>query len=212
VEGFCDNEIENAFCRDSNVVEPIFAWTPTLAVAGIEFYNADLIPDWKNSILVTSLKAGRITQLKLNESGTEVIKSKDFFIGQFGRLRDICISPEGKVYIAVSNRDGRGSPKADDDKIVEIAPVPTTSQNNIRADFVSIFPNPAAGFVNVSFPVSVQSAANYVLFSVNGQILQSGKLEAGTSKLYLPENYEGLAILKLVFSDHLLIEKILIKK
>src|SRR5690606_13055391 len=40
VHGFCDNSNETAFCSDSNVVEPITAWTPTLAVAGIDFYNS----------------------------------------------------------------------------------------------------------------------------------------------------------------------------
>ncbi len=35
VEGFCDGEFENQVCADSNVFEPIAAWTPTLAVAGI---------------------------------------------------------------------------------------------------------------------------------------------------------------------------------
>jgi glucose/arabinose dehydrogenase len=123
VEGFCDNAFESDFCNANNVAEPIFAWTPTLAVAGIDFYNSDLIPEWKNSLLVSSLKAGRITQLKLNENGTEVLGATDHFTGKFGRLRDLCISPDGKVYVAVSNRDGRGAPAAQDDRIIEIAPL-----------------------------------------------------------------------------------------
>jgi hypothetical protein len=210
VEGFCDNALETAFCNDSNVVEPIFAWTPTLAVAGIDFYNADLIPEWKNSILISSLKASRITQLQLNENGTEVIKATDFFTGNFGRLRDICISPDGKVYIAVSNRDGRGSPKAEDDRIIEIAPVSTSIHDLTDENFVSVYPNPASGFINVSFSKSTQTIASYSLHNLSGQVLNTGSLESGTNRLYLPKDFYGPAILHILFDDQLFAEKIMI--
>ncbi|MBK6283085.1 MAG: PQQ-dependent sugar dehydrogenase [Draconibacterium sp.] len=212
VEGFCNTSNEITFCNDSNVVEPIFAWTPTLAVAGIDFYNSDLIPEWKNSLLVTSLKASRITQLLLNESGTEVLNTKDFFAGTFGRLRDICISPEGKVYIAVSNRDGRGNPKTDDDKIVEISPI-TSSVDETRNDkFVNITPNPAGNFVNISFSKLTQTEIVYSLYNVNGQVLKTGVLEEGSTKLDLPLNFEGLAFLKLNADNQVYMKKILIKR
>jgi glucose/arabinose dehydrogenase len=212
VQGFCNNPNETTFCNDSNVVEPIFAWTPTLAVAGIDFYNSDLIPEWKNSLLVTSLKASKITQLLLNENGTEVLKTNDFFTGTFGRLRDICISPEGKVYVAVSNRDGRGKPKTGDDKIIEISPLNTSIDQTDFDKFVSISPNPSAGFVNISFSKTPQTEILYSLYKTNGQILKSGKLEPGASKLYLPANYEGLAFLKLNVDNQVFVKKILMKK
>jgi glucose/arabinose dehydrogenase len=212
VEGFCNTPNEITFCNDSNVVEPIFAWTPTLAVAGIDFYNSDLIPEWKNSLLVTSLKASRITQLLLNESGTEVVKTSDFFTGTFGRLRDICISPDGKVFIAVSNRDGRGNPKTDDDKIIEISPI-TSSVDETRNDrFVNITPNPAGNFVNISFSKTPQTEIVYSLYQINGQVLKSGILEPGSTKLELPVNFEGLAFLKLNADNQVYVKKILIKR
>jgi glucose/arabinose dehydrogenase len=212
VQGFCNTPNETAFCRDSNVFEPIFAWTPTLAVAGIDFYNSDLIPEWKNSLLVTSLKASRITQLLLNQSGTSVLNTKDFYTGTFGRLRDICISPEGKVYVAVSNRDGRGNPINDDDKIVEISPVSTNIEDVTTENFVMITPNPGSGFVNVIFSKKPQTKIVYSLYSSNGQVLKSGKLETGSGKLYLPANFEGLAFLKLSIDNQVFVEKIMIKK
>lgn len=212
VEGFCDVSAELSFCRDSNVVEPIQAWTPTLAVAGMEFYSSDFIPEWKNSLLVTSLKASRITQLLLDEAGTKVLKATDFYTNTFGRLRDICISPDGKVYIAVSNRDGRGSPRADDDKIVEITPVSTSVTEITDSNFVTIAPNPAKDFVNISFSKSVNSNSNYTFFNLSGQVLKTGNLEPTTNILYLPINYEGVAILKIVLDNQVFSEKILIKR
>jgi glucose/arabinose dehydrogenase len=212
VEGFCDNSSETAFCQDSNVVEPIFAWTPTLGVAGIKFYNSDLIPEWKNSLLATSLKASKLTVLQLNESGTSVIKATDYFTNVFGRLRDVCISPEGKVFIAVSNRDGRGTVKSDDDKIIEIMPVSTSIAEITKGNLVSITPNPAKDYVKISFSESLNSISNYTFFNLSGQVLKTGSLNSGTNQLYLPANYEGVAILKIVFDNQVFSEKILIKR
>jgi aldose sugar dehydrogenase len=147
VEGACDLVTEKAFCIDSNVVEPIAGWSPTLGVAGIDFYNKNLIPEWKNSVLMTSLKGSRLTVIKLSNDGKTAISKTDFFTNTFGRLRDVCASPDGKVYIAVSNKDSRGTPRADDDKIVEISPQ-TTSTEDIKAS-ISVYPNPVKDVINI---------------------------------------------------------------
>jgi glucose/arabinose dehydrogenase len=126
VEGFCDDPSETQFCADSNVMEPIAAWTPTLAVAGTGFYSHFAIPEWQNSLLVTSLKASSLTTLRLSADGRSVITEEIFFEDWFGRLRDICISPDGRVFLAVSNRDGRGTVLPGDDRIVEIVSLNVT--------------------------------------------------------------------------------------
>lgn len=113
VAGFCNLPGEQTFCAANNVAEPLFAWTPTLATASISYYNSDYIPQWKNSLLLVTLKASKLVQLQLNEGGDKITGTKDFLINSFGRLRAICQSPDGKVYIASSN--------GNNDKIVEIA-------------------------------------------------------------------------------------------
>ena len=51
-------------------------------------------------------------QLKLDDAQTKIDGTKDFFVNTYGRMRDVCVSPEGKIYVCTSN----GS----DDKIIEI--------------------------------------------------------------------------------------------
>jgi glucose/arabinose dehydrogenase len=126
VEGYCSEQSELQFCSDFNVMEPIAAWTPTLAVAGTDFYHHPAIPEWQNSLLVTTLKASNLVVLNLSTDGRSVIKEEIFFQNWFGRLRDICISPDGRIFLAVSNRDGRGTIRPGDDRIVEIV---TLKQN-----------------------------------------------------------------------------------
>jgi aldose sugar dehydrogenase len=103
VKGFCNEPAEQAFCTTNNVKEPIKAWTPTLAVSGMDFYNSNLIPQWKNSLLLATLKNSRLMQLKLNDAHTSVTETNEFFANDYGRMRDVCISPDGKVYICTSN-------------------------------------------------------------------------------------------------------------
>ena len=68
VQGFCNECGEQSFCTANNVKEPIKAWTPTAAVSGMDYYNNNLIPQWKNSLLVVALKNARLYQLKLDNT------------------------------------------------------------------------------------------------------------------------------------------------
>ena len=103
-------------------MEPLTTWTPTIAPTGADFYLADLIPQWKGSLLFTSLSGRALYRLTLSADGQRVTSKETLFDGQFGRLRDVLVAPDGSVYIATSNRDGRGSPAADDDRILRVRP------------------------------------------------------------------------------------------
>lgn len=112
VRGKCDASNETAFCNQNNVVESIFQWTPTIAPSGMIYYNSNYIPQFKNSLLLGLLKDTKLMQLKLNDAQTAVAETRDLFVGDFGRIRAVCQSPEGKIYLCTSNSSG--------DKIVEI--------------------------------------------------------------------------------------------
>jgi glucose/arabinose dehydrogenase len=112
VRGFCNESGEQSFCIANNVREPLKAWTPTIATAGLDYYNSDLIPQWKNSLLLAALKDARLYQLKLDNSFSSITNTTEYFVNDYGRMRDVCISPAGKVYICTSN--------GGNDKIVQI--------------------------------------------------------------------------------------------
>jgi glucose/arabinose dehydrogenase len=114
VEGICDRPDEQDFCSANNVRQPIFIWTPTVAPSGIDFYDNSHIPQWKRSLLVTFLKDRRLRQMKLSGDGSTIESVNEFFVNQFGRLRDVAISPGGKVYICTDNGDN-------EDKIIEVS-------------------------------------------------------------------------------------------
>lgn len=113
IEGFCNTSTEKTFCAANDVVEPIQAWTPTIAPSGIDYYNNNAIPQWKNSLLLAVLKDSELLQIKLNSAGTGVDKVNTYYKGKYGRMRDVAISPDGKVYIITSN--------GNDDKVIEVS-------------------------------------------------------------------------------------------
>ena len=112
VEGLCNTSGEQTFCAANNVVQPIKTWTPTTAPSGLEYYNSNQIPQWKGSLLLTALKDSRLYQLKLNAGNDAVESTTEFLNNKYGRLRDLCISPDGKVYVCTSN--------GNNDMIIEI--------------------------------------------------------------------------------------------
>lgn len=111
VQGFCGSG-EQSFCTTNNVKEPVTAWTPTIAACGLDYYSSDHIPQWKNSLLLVALKNARLYQLKLDDNFTAITGTTEYFTNTYGRMRDLCISPGGKVYICTSN--------GGNDKIIEI--------------------------------------------------------------------------------------------
>ena len=96
-------------------------WTPTIAPAGCTVYQADLIPGWKGSMLFVTLKEQDLRRLTFNPDGS-VAGEEILFDNNFGRLRDVVVGPDGAVYVATSNLDGRGRPNPGDDRILRIAP------------------------------------------------------------------------------------------
>jgi glucose/arabinose dehydrogenase len=112
IKGFCNEAAEQGFCGSNNVVEPLIAWTPTIAPSGLTYYNSNYIPQFKNSLLLCMLKDMKLMQLKLDDAQTKITGTKNFYVNEYGRLRAVCQSPEGKIFICTSN----GS----NDKIIEI--------------------------------------------------------------------------------------------
>lgn len=123
VEGFCDQPDEKAFCDSAEVTEPIKAWTPTIAPAGITVYNGRQFPEWSGAVLLTTLKEADLRVLKPDAKGTRIVSEEIALDATYGRLRAICVAPDGSIYVSTSNRDwnpGSGFPKPEDDRILRI--------------------------------------------------------------------------------------------
>lgn len=94
-------------------VDPVLTWsTEDASPSGLAFADGTL---W-----MAALRGQRLWQIPLtgDTTGTPV----GLFTGDFGRIRTVVTTPDGDLWVATSNRDGRGSPADADDRILVVSP------------------------------------------------------------------------------------------
>ncbi len=103
------------------MIAPLLEYTPACAPASAMFSNGNQFPSFKGNFFFGCLKSTRIIRVALN--GAKVVGQEDLLTGTFGRIREMAEAPDGSIYFSTSNRDGRGSPTAEDDRIMRIVAV-----------------------------------------------------------------------------------------
>ncbi|WP_162842771.1 PQQ-dependent sugar dehydrogenase [Mucilaginibacter pineti] len=77
---------------------------PSEAPSSIAVYTSTAIPGWKNSLLLPTLKGGKLIRLKLNAAGDKIEGDTICYFKGRERYRDIALSPDGrKIYLAVDS-------------------------------------------------------------------------------------------------------------
>jgi glucose/arabinose dehydrogenase len=86
--------------------QPAHYWDPSIAPGALVVYAGQMFPEWKNDILVTSLKFGLISRLDRDAAG-KVTSEERFIDSEFGRLRDIIMAPDGSLLVTTDEPDGQ---------------------------------------------------------------------------------------------------------
>lgn len=104
---------------------PLLEYTPALAPASGMFYRgtaaASGFPQFRGNFFFGNLRGECIVRVVLD--GRRVVSQERLLEKQYGRIRDITEGPDGAIYFSTSNRDGRGTPAKDDDRILRLVPV-----------------------------------------------------------------------------------------
>src|ERR1044072_1714526 len=100
---------------------PILEYTPACAPGSGMFYRGSKFPQFKGNFCFGCLRGERIIRVTTN--GRQGASQKNLLESKYGRIRDIAEGPDGFIYFSTSNRDGRGTPANDDDRIMRLAPV-----------------------------------------------------------------------------------------
>lgn len=91
-------------------------WT-SVAPSGIATYTSGAIPGWKHSLLVTSLKTGKLIRLKLKDNGTVDQTTIYQYAPSIARYRDVTVSADGeKIYLATDSSAITSGPTAENPK------------------------------------------------------------------------------------------------
>ncbi|MEU8378809.1 PQQ-dependent sugar dehydrogenase [Streptosporangium sp. NPDC048865] len=104
-------------CSNPSFRNPIVTWTTAEASpSGLAWAN--------NTLFVAALRGQRLWAVPLAGGGTAGTPVAEFQ-SAYGRLRTVAVGPDGWLWVATSNRDGRGTPVAQDDRIVRVPPATT---------------------------------------------------------------------------------------
>jgi PQQ-dependent dehydrogenase (s-GDH family) len=86
-----------------------------IAPSSLDIYTSTAIPGWKNSLLIPSLKEGKLIRLKLNDTGNGVLEDTPEYFKAPVRYRDLALSPDGKkIYLITDSSSVTSGPSSKD--------------------------------------------------------------------------------------------------
>ena len=100
---------------------PILEYTPACAPGSGMFYRGSAFPQFKGNFFFGCLRGEAI--IRVVTDGRRAVSQEMLLQGKYGRIRDLAEGPDGLIYFSTSNRDGRGQPAKDDDRIMRLVPV-----------------------------------------------------------------------------------------
>jgi trimeric autotransporter adhesin len=140
------SETGNAAAIGASYKDPIFSGYPTTQAAinniwttqpsnsgwpsegwsGLGLYNNSMIPDWKNSLLMSGLKWGRLIRTRLNAAGTAVVPTNGTdtvcYFDSNNRYRDIAFGPGGKdIFVIMDKSAATSGPSANNPGLIACA-------------------------------------------------------------------------------------------
>jgi aldose sugar dehydrogenase len=98
---------------------PLLEYTPACAPGSGAFYRGSVLPQFKGNFFFGCLRGERVIRVVLD--GRRVV-SQENLLQNYGRIREVAEGPDGYLYVSTSNRDGRGRPAEDDDRILRLVP------------------------------------------------------------------------------------------
>ncbi len=87
------------------MLQPATHWTPSIAVCGMDIYAGDIFPDWRAHIFVGGLASKQLHRLEV--ANGKLVAEEIVMIAP-GRVRDICSGPDGALYLAINQSNGKG--------------------------------------------------------------------------------------------------------
>ncbi len=84
--------------------QPLHYWDPSIAPGAIDVYRGAMFPQWNGNLLVSALKDQLLARLERDESGA-IIAEERLFEGEFGRIRDVKVAPDGSI-LMLTDGDG----------------------------------------------------------------------------------------------------------
>ena len=97
--------------------QPRYYWDPIIAPSGLAFYQGNLFPRWRTSVLVGGLAGRAILRLELGKDD-KVVNEEPLLRDLNERIRDVRVFQDGAVYVLTDSENG---------KLLKLTPAAQTS-------------------------------------------------------------------------------------
>jgi glucose/arabinose dehydrogenase len=92
--------------------DPLLTWsTDEASPSGLAYADGSL---W-----AAALRGQRLWRIPVSAHG-RAGRPEALYTGEYGRLRAVATAPDGNLWVSTSNKDGRGSPRQGDDRILVV--------------------------------------------------------------------------------------------
>ncbi|SIQ35021.1 Glucose/arabinose dehydrogenase, beta-propeller fold [Rhizobium sp. RU33A] len=86
--------------------QPLHYWDPSIAPGALAIYRGAMFPEWEGDFLVAALKYQLIARIERNDDGS-VGKEERILQGDYGRIRDVKVAPDGSILLVTDEEDGQ---------------------------------------------------------------------------------------------------------
>ncbi len=86
---------------------PVAVFNPerTVAMSDMVFYIGSAFPEWFGDLFFVTLRTGRLYRLKIDDR--TIVEQEILIDGQYGRLRDVTVGPDGFIYVSTDETEAR---------------------------------------------------------------------------------------------------------
>lgn len=86
---------------------PVVFFSPAIAPSGAAFYRGQRFPQFTNNLFVATLRGAHLLRLTINAGSRQVSAQERLLDGDYGRLRDVIMGPDGYLYLCTNTGDDR---------------------------------------------------------------------------------------------------------
>jgi glucose/arabinose dehydrogenase len=84
----------------TGIVAPLKSWSPAFAPSGLTFINHPSFRDWNGNLLMGSLVRRHLLMIKMTNG---VPSNETILLENNGRVRNVKMGPEGKIYVSIED-------------------------------------------------------------------------------------------------------------
>ena len=100
---YSGGEVYEGRTEAEGMAQPVYYWDPVIAPSGMTFYDGEVFPEWQGDLFIGGLRSQRVSRLVLEDD--RVVAEEWLEIGH--RVRDVVQGPDGHLYLATDEEDGR---------------------------------------------------------------------------------------------------------